>query len=415
MSTENSPASVETIAPPQADNPNPEITIEAPAPVPIEREASEPAPKPKSAVEARTERLNAKAKRLQEARSAEKPPEFTGDFSEPGQTTGNIGKPEFDLKPEFVKDGQEAPTDPSQTTAKGPETGPSDSQTKKKFKLKVRHQDLEMDEDQVLALAQKAAAADSYFEDGRRFYEEARRQADSRRAAGAPQQGQPRAQDEQPHDPSQGDPHQDPLAAVLEKVQFGADPKEAAKELRAVVNQTVQQTALNTSQRALVQQKMAEDVTETLTEFQRIKSENPTLFADEFAEPIMQKLLVDGYKEDLRKIGVPENRIPANPNDLADWHRFYRIKGQPVRKAATLLNDVKQRYSDWRSGTQQTNKPVDANQRVAVNRDERRASIPSQPTRSAAPAQVPQTAPQRKTREQVLADMRASRRGRPAA
>ncbi len=405
MSTENSPASVETIAPPPADNPNPEIAIEAPAPVPIEREAAEPAPKPKTAVELRTERLNAKAKRLQEARAADKPPEFSGDFSEPGQTTGNIGKSEFDLKPEFVKDG-DTPTDPSQQ-AKAPETG----ETKRKFKLKVRHQDMEMDEDQVLALAQKAAAADSYFEDGRRFYEEARRQADSRRAAGAPQQGQPRAQDEQPHDPSQGDPHQDPLAAVLEKVQFGADPKEAARELRTVVNQTV----LNTSQRALVQQKMAEDVTETLTEFQRIKSENPTLFADEFAEPIMQKLLLDGYKEDLRKIGVPENRIPVNPNDLADWHRFYRIKGQPVRKAGTLLNDVKQRYSDWRSGTKTPNKPVDSTSRVAVNRDDRRASIPSQPTRSAAPQQVPQAAPQRKTREQVMADMRAARRGRSAA
>jgi hypothetical protein len=162
---------------------------------------------------------------------------------------------------------------------------------------------------------------------------------------------------------------------------------------------------------------MADDLRETMTEYSRVKAANKELFADELAEPAMEKLYSNALRDDLRQLGVPEDRIPLRSKDLQDWHRFYRTQGQPVRDTKTLFNNVVERFREYRGAPQQQQQeanPDPAQPTVSLDRSARRATIPTQPARSAAPQRMTPTSlqPQRKTREQTLEEMRQSRKGR---
>jgi hypothetical protein len=403
---------VETIEQPVADNPNPELTVDAAAPVTDDAgDEGEPAPR-KTAAEDRAERLAARAKANRAERDEGIP--HTGDFAnDERQTYGDYAPP---------------PAAPAQTQA--PETGPSDS-APRKWKLKVNREDKDYTEDEVIALAQKAAAGDRYFEDGRRFYDEARRAAEeSRRSRGAPNPEQQRTQQQrtEPNPKDQPNPD-DPLAAAFEKLQYGADPKEVSAEFRKALSPELQQTSRAASAEELDRQRMRDDLNKTVASYTKIKEANKELFEQPHAERVMEGIMLDVLKDDLRKINVPEDRIPVNPRELQDWHRHYRTKGYRVRDPDAVFGDVIGKYRNYRglpdtsTGQQQQQRPpaartsvpnVNARQpAVALNRDDRRASIPAQPARSAAPPSAPQpsVAPE-KSRLEAIARMRDARKGR---
>lgn len=404
--TSLTPAQIaERTADPVADNPDPVIVADAPSIVPGQDDGADddapkaPPPNPRAA------RMAAIADRLKAERRGENAPEFTGDMADPAQTAGVFGRPQ-DAEGEGQGQGE------------GEDAAPAPGAEKRKFKLKVRQQEIELDEDAVLSAAQKALAADSYFEEGKQFLEKAKEVYGESRRGSTPRPHQDdshRATDDDeplPEPDPSARPHQgdDAFETLIEEIQLG-DKSEAAAKLRTAITQAVSEGADS----ALIGQKMRDDFSETMLTFEKFKSENAALANDKAANAVMKELIFDGYRDDLRAIGVPEDRIPKADTELADWHRFYRVKGHKVRTTEKLLTDVKTAYVSWRGAApgQQANPspaPRPGQPRVAIDRSERRQAIPTQPTRASAPPQrAPTAIPQRRAREAVMADMRKAR------
>ena len=309
---------VEKMADGVADASNPEITIDAPAPAPSQPNATRARPnRPGPLLQRKPAPISSRPARLRRAPSARRARKNSLATSPiPAwrrHSTSHRRKASSDRPP------TEAPAKP----------GPSNSPAPKTHKLKVRHQEKEVSENELLALAQKALAADDYLGDARKLYEEARRHDQARRSQGAPHQEQREQNTDLPTDPSQTPHQEDPLAKALERVQYGEDPKEVAKDVR----QALRSDQAGTTQQAILNQRMADDLSQTLRVFAKFKKENEALLAEPHAEAVMQDILHKAWRDDLRSVGVPEDRIPLNPNDLQQWHRRYRVLGHTVRSA----------------------------------------------------------------------------------
>jgi hypothetical protein len=101
---------------------------------------------------------------------------------------------------------------------------------------------------------------------------------------------------------------------------------------------------------------------------------------------------------------------------IANWHLWYRTNGYKVRNIPDLLTTAHDEFLAWK-GVEKP-KPKDepavrqAEPRVEVNvdRTQRRAVIPQQPSRTTAPRQPTQTqAAQPRDRSDVVAKMIADR------
>jgi hypothetical protein len=119
------------------------------------------------------------------------------------------------------------------------------------------------------------------------------------------------------------------------------------------------------------------------------------------------------YKEDILALGITEDQCRTT-NEIANWHRFYRMNGYEVRGTKELLETSKDRFVQWRGGSRgesnqrsTTKRPAPSIQ-VNVQRDERRMAIPNQPTRAAVPRRDAQT-PVRQSGSDVVAAMRRQR------
>lgn len=368
--------------------------------------AAPPPPEPEAGAEpsipTRDSKLNDIAARFRDSRKAERAPEFNGDLSDPKTIYGAVA-----MEPE----AHPAAVAPEPEPEPAPEPAPEE---KRRFKLRVNHQDRELTEDEMIAAAQKALAADDILEDAKRIRREA---TQSPREPARPHQDDTFADQAEPApEPSAAAPHQDDdLTKVVEDIQFG-DPKEAATKLRDLITRETQRASQAETTRYL----MGQDVERTMEQFNAFKDANPDLVNDPTASRLIQGFIEDGYREDLRKLGVPEDRMPTDINGLADYHRYYRVNRRPVRSAEQLLADSKARLDEWR-GTARTPTPQPSQAqrptqpRVAVDRTDRRATIPSQPTRSSAP---PPSAPERPTEENsraaAIQRMKAQRSGSAA-
>lgn len=332
------------------------------------------------------------AARFKKSRQDPQDVDYHGDHNDPSQHYGAVAKaPEPEPEPEPQQQQQPEP---------------------RKVKLKVRHQEIELPEDEVRALAQKALAADTYLDDAKKIYEDARRAPSSRPHQGEPEPAPVDRQDDiDPDDERQ--PHQegdDPFESLVEKIQYG-DKKEAAEALRTTLAKASERATLETQWAQRINDDLARD-TETYKEF---VAKNAEIASDRKAFVAIKEDFLDGYREDLRKIGVPEDRIPTDPDTLAAHHRIYKLKGQPVRSVGQLLEAAKTKFVEWRGGPaprpQQQQQPSNGRPAVNVNRTERREAIPHQPSRAAVPQQLqrPQNAPASPDRSSVVQRMRQSR------
>lgn len=390
---------LETISDPVADNPNPDLgqapRHDATPPEPAERrDEIATGPKPDDARKAIAERMKAR-------RNGTPDPEFEGDFSDPKAMYGREGV-------RHAGDPEPVPEPAAADRAAEP-AAPEATPEKKTYKLKVRHEERELPEDEVLALAQKAAASDSYFEEGRRYLDDAKRlHEEAARATSRPHQDGNSAQHEHVPEPTAGDPHQDDhYAKLAEELQLG-DPKEVGKKLQATIAKAVAEQTNST----LVQSAIKEDFQTSMRTLDTFRKANPEIASDPMAEAAMERLVYDGYREDLQKIGVTADRMPRDPKQLADWHRFYRVQGQEVRSTNDLLNDAKGKFQEWRGTPKPAPTPAApaATARVVVDRTERRAAIPTQPTRATTPAPAQQSAePQMTARQKAVMNARKSR------
>lgn len=268
--------------------------------------------------------------------------------------------------------------------------------------------------DDWLVDATKVTAADSYFEDARKLLEDAKVMRADR--AGQDRQhpdGEQRTQDDElDNDEADRTRHPAPdFKSVVEKIQFG-DPEEAARDLKAIVDRTVSQNVDETQLNRLFNNDLAASQ-KALKDFEE---KNPEIAKDKIARLAIEQTMYGFYVEDLKALGYEESKLPKNPRDLANWHRFSKVNGHAVRSTPELLEKAKGEFVKWRGGPL-TPKPAPrkeaARVEVNVNRTERRLAIPNQPNRAAVPRRdaTPQ-APAKTAGSDIVRDMRKAR-GQP--
>ena len=334
---------------------------------------------------------------------------FDGDMTRAENLYGSVAREELEPDPDAREPGV-------------PEVDQRQAEPERKFKIKVRGQEIELTESQLLERASKVEAADSYLAESRDLLEQAKGiRTEQAERAGRDDQRHPvdRQSSTQDDEPNRDDnsaarhPGQD-LEKLVEEIQFG-DPKEAAAKL----GDAIALAADGAADKRQLTRLMNNDLTLSQKALKNFETQNPDIAKDPNAAVVMEKNIYDIFREDIVKLGVVDaDKIPTDKKTLADWHRFYRVHGQPVSAIPALLEEAKTRTNAWR-GPATTNGKQPAQQRkdaprieVNVERTARRESIPNQPTRAVAPRQNPaqQQAPAKGS--DVVKEMRRAR-GQP--
>jgi hypothetical protein len=327
---------------------------------------------------------------------------------EPAPFDGDMTKPE-NLYGEVAREPAEEVDDGDSLVGSALEPEPAPVVQPKTRTLKVRGQDVVMTEDEILAAAQKTLAGDSYLEDARKLLEEAKT-IKAERTGRDPQhpEGRSSTQNDDLNDGT-GDPQHpvDDIEDLIESIQF-KDPKEAAQKLRTVIASEAGKAA----EQGHVERLFNNDLSRSQKALKTFTDSHPELKDDEVAAQVIEANLYKVYREDLVALGLDESKLPKSNKELANWHRLQRIHGFPVKDTTTALNEAHERMQKWR-GTSTTAKPQAPRKeaprvQVNVDRTERRAAIPNQPSRaSLPPRQAP--APAKQTGSDVVNEMRRSR------
>lgn len=327
------------------------------------------------------------------------PVPFNGDMTDPEMLYGEVARQ--DLAAEEEQQQQEQPV-----KAAAQEQQPA------KKRLIVRGQEMFLTDDEILARASMVTAADSYLKEARDILDEAKTIKAER--AGRDRRhpdGQSSTQDDEqalepPHDDQR---HPADTKRVVELIQFG-DPEEAANALDEIIDRKSDE---KTDKRQL-ERVINNDLVKSKKALKDFVAANPDLNADKMAAIAIEANLYDVYAEEIQALGVVDaDKIPKDPKQLADWHRFYRVHGHQVSDAAKALEKAKDRFVAWRGKPpeqQQTRKAAQDRVEVTVNRTDRRAAIPNQPTRAVSPRPDSATRPTAtKSRSDVISGMKRSR------
>lgn len=261
-----------------------------------------------------------------------------------------------------------------------------------KRKLKVRGQDIELTDEELVAAAQKGLAADSYFEESKNKLKEVdallrdtrSRATRTAQLATHPGEAEGAQETEAPTPGEAPEHHEDPYAKVVDAIQFG-DPKDAAPLLAKLVTDQ----ASKESKETLRLERMRNDSMRSQKVLNDFTGQNPELANDKFASAAIERHIYDLQLEDLRKLGLPEEQLPTTPKEVANWHQHYRVEGHEVRDAATLLTTARDDFMAWRGKSSVSPQPAvregAPKVTVTVDRQARRAAIQPQPTRTVAP------------------------------
>lgn len=332
---------------------------------------------------------------------------FDGDMNKPENLYGDVARETLEPDPNAPEPGV-----PHGPTAAADATKPAPSQ--KTYTLTIRGKPVTMTEEELLDRAMKVEAADSYLDEARDIMEQAkqvRAERAGRAASHRPDDSETGTHDDELDDGTPPDESRRPgtdLKSVVEKLQFG-DPEEAAAELSKVI----EQVAAKQADEGHLKRLMQNDIARSQKALKQFTDANPDLANDRLASVAIENTVYDVFKEEIMAQGIDEDKLPKDPKQLADWHRFYRINGAQVSNATQVLEKAKERFLTWRgtpSSPKQAPKPQHGAPRidVNVNRTQRREAIPIQPTRAAAPRRDA-TPPKVKSRSDVIADMRRSR------
>jgi hypothetical protein len=326
------------------------------------------------------------ADRFRRPEKEERP--FNGDMTDPENLHGVFGREEEeDADEQAIAAGQL--NDPEIDDQRAP----SRQQEPAKREVTVRGKKMLLTEDEILAAAQKTLAGDSYLEDAKNLLAQAKEiRADRTGANRQHPDGENGAHDELDSAADGNAQHPEPLPVELvQKLQFG-DPEEAAKELADYVARSSKKTAATAVEQSGVERAFNQDHQRSKKALATFTEANPDLANDEIAAMAIEKGMYDLYREDMLKLGLTEEQLPKTPNEIANWHRLYRINGYEVRDTKTLLEDVKGEIR--RMARRQESSPAaeaaaaaeaGPADRVSVDRDARRQAIPLQPSRAAAP------------------------------
>lgn len=318
---------------------------------------------------------------------------------------------------------EQAAEPPRVQTTEAPAAGPSDSQDNKtwprsRHKLKVRGQEIDLDTDQVLKLAQIGLAGESYLSEARAERDAARRErrqtAEPRGAAGRqhPDDTDPASSsdryDEQGDDAPQHP--EDPFEQLVDKIQFGGDRQEIAQSLRNVIASSTRQE--------LIHDRMAAESARSQGLFNTFfQDEQNADIADGYSRNTMLGMAFEEFKDDLVKLGQLSPDADVDPSRLALAHRYLRVEHKDrVRTTEEIINSVATKFRNWKTGQAPTPQPRPQAQRppapgVAVQRDDRKLRVPAQPQRhTALPPLAAKPIDIESSRAKAADSIRASRR-----
>lgn len=330
---------------------------------------------------------------------------FDGDFTKPENLYGDVAREQLEPDPDA--------DEPGVTAAERQQAAPAE----KTFTIKVRGKDVVLTEAQLLERASKVEAGDSYLAETRDLLEQAKelRKGQAEHAGRDDQRHPVDRQSSTQDDVSEADDGQQPrrpgMKDLVEQIQYGS-PEEAAKLLEDAISNAADTAADKRQLKRL----MNNDLSRSQKSLQDFQAANPEIAGDENSAALMEKNIYAIFREDIEKLGVVDaDKIPTDKKTLADWHRFYRVHGQPVSDIPVVLEEAKQRLVSWRGpAAAQQQKPAarkDAAPRVEVNvdRTQRREAIPNQPTRSTAPRPNPTASSKSQKGSDVVREMRAAR------
>lgn len=331
------------------------------------------------------------------------PPELTPLETDQDEPVPQVAVADVADEPEV--DAAQTPTDPPPA----------------KVKIKVRGKELEVTQDELLAYAQKGAAGDDYLDEARKkldevntLYRDTKSRATSAAQPGTHPAGHTSTEtdvDASPGDTSGDEHHVDPFVKTAETVQLGT-PEEAASELR----KTVEDTATKAARDALERERLRDEVARSSRFLKDFQDANQDLAADSLAHAVIERKLYDLQVEDIKALGIDDAKLPKTPTDIANWHLWYRANGYKVRNIPELLGTARDEFKKWKGvePKAKTDEPaprkVEPRVEVTVDRSQRRAAIPQQPSRTVAPkSDARQAAAQPRDRSTVVQDMIAAR------
>lgn len=312
---------------------------------------------------------------------------------------------------------EETTTEPEERAVEAPES---------RMKLKVRGQDVELPQDEVIALAQKAAAAGDILEHAKQLRAEQMQILENLKAAG----GKPTPAGDQASESAQtGDQAKQPddteLDDIIDRIQVGSpeDAKQAlAKYGENIVNRVmerignidehIEQTIRVNDENSQRQREM----TETLTRFTK---DNPEFAKSQSMQTALATEAMSTMRENMRSIGVQDSSIEGikrerGLNDIqavAYAYRWLRGQGHELPDNETVLRTSATRLREQFGIQKQEQRQEEP--RVSEERIERKRNLGPQPRRAnAAPTAEVKERSREEARRSAVRQMKAYRRGR---
>jgi hypothetical protein len=336
------------------------------------------------------------------------------------------------MPPEFVP-APEAPIAPVE--ASQPEPAPVEPTAPQKVKVKVRGQEMEITQDELLAHAQKSLAGEDYLEEGRskvneldKLISQARNKLSQPTGQDGntppPQNSGPQATDPAASPSGDGNPQHpaDDITRVIEAIQFG-DPADAHQ----LLSNTIRKAASESATAVVQAERLRDEGARTMKTLEDFKAQHPELAKDPFAKAVIEQRVIELQTEDLKAIGVDPNNLrqgqPVSADDISVAHRYYRSQGLKLRQPGEMLETAKNDFLAWKgTGKEDPNPkpvpPAPPRVEVTVDRAARRQAVPQSPNRSATPPAPPQPAAQPRDRSSIVEQMARGRnlpRGRVVA
>lgn len=381
----------------KADDQIPAVEGDSPSPQPS-ADAPPPAPAPEG-----KEDQDAGPKMLPDRRA-----EIAARFAQHRDDDGTEGEGEEEEADEPPPPEEPAPEIKEPPAAEKPET----------FKIKVRGNEYtvnraqllqlaEVDEDEakdyspvsLVRLAQKQAAATEYLNEVRELNKGARTAA--KRPAATPAATEA---DDDDGDLDAAPTPSDPYEEAAEKTQFG-DTKEAAAALRKAV-----QSELNMAAQAKQSEKIGQDIDDAAAAF---SEKNEDLMGDEVIGNLVYTQTLHELRDDLVKIGVPQDRIDLvrDVPTAVQAHKEARLRKMDVRSPAQILEAAGEKVRT-RLNIHKPSSPNPAPAQSPVSdRGALKRSLPTQPVRASVTQETLAT-PTPQPRSSIVENMRRAR-GQP--
>ena len=214
---------------------------------------------------------------------------------------------------------------------------------------------------------------------------------------------------------------------MIETLQFG-DPAEAGALLQDTIARSSQSIVAQAVEQALQTQRLKDEGARAQKQLVDFEDQHPEFAKDPMARAAIEYRVYELQRDDLTTLGVdpaqivnPQTQVRGAPADIAMAHRWYRAQGYNVKSPKSLLEEATGSFMEWKGiGKPQTpaapaEDKAPPRVEVTVDRSARRAAIPQQPSRSAAPArsQTQQAVPQPRDRSEIVEQMKQRTKGMP--